>query len=60
MNDDVVIECQCCGDVLKRVRGENLAEAQKLRNAIADNPYNYIMFCKDCIENGDHIEEAYR
>jgi hypothetical protein len=60
MNDDVVIECQVCGDEIKRIRGESLAEAQKWRNAIADNPYKYIMFCKDCVSNGYHIEEAYR
>lgn len=60
MNDDVVIECQSCGNVLKLIRADNMAEAQKLRNAIADKPYNYIMFCKSCIEAGYHIDEAYR
>ncbi len=36
-----VLECQQCGDVIRELSD---AEAQK----VADNPYNYIIYCKLC------------
>lgn len=38
---DPVIECQTCGEVLRRL---SLAEAQQ----VADNPQNFIVFCGPC------------
>ncbi len=35
------LECQTCGKELKEL---SLAEQQQ----VADKPYNYIVYCKDC------------
>ncbi|ANA86167.1 hypothetical protein SEA_LOZINAK_3 [Gordonia phage Lozinak] len=47
-----VIECQGCGIVL-----QELTEAQ--RAMVAENPHNYIGFCRPCKQAELHIEEQF-
>lgn len=46
------IDCQACGDLIREL---SLAEAQQ----VADNPYNFIWFCKPCEKAGAHIEPGF-
>lgn len=48
MYDDAVLECQDCGAVLLRL---SHAEAQK----VADNPYNYVFYCKQCQKDNSAV-----
>lgn len=45
---DFILECQTCGDVLIRISWEDSARYQKATKAVADNPYNYVLYCKEC------------
>lgn len=52
-SDKLVIECQGCGEVMKRPTPE---EAKH----VAERPYDYVWFCRPCKKRGLHIEEQFR
>lgn len=41
MPDEATLDCQDCGSVVKV-----LSESE--RQEVADNPYNFIVYCRDC------------
>jgi uncharacterized protein with PIN domain len=43
-DNESTLDCQDCGAILKRLTN---AEAQQ----VADNPYNFIAFCRSCQQN---------
>jgi len=47
---DLILECQSCGDEIYR-SGDPADQA-----VVANNPYSYIMFCRECKSAGYHIE----
>lgn len=47
------LDCQSCGEILRKLTA---AEAQR----VAENPYNYIVFCTPCVRLGYHIEPEFR
>ncbi|QLF83483.1 hypothetical protein SEA_NICEHOUSE_270 [Rhodococcus phage NiceHouse] len=47
---DLVIECQTCGDEVYR-SGDAAKKAW-----VADKPYNYIMWCRECRKAGHHLD----
>lgn len=47
------LNCQSCGDVLKYLSD---AEAQE----VSFNPYNFIVFCDECIKKEHYIDPEFR
>jgi hypothetical protein len=43
-----VLECQSCGEILRQL---SHSEAQM----VADNPYNYVVWCAQCKRDGAHL-----
>lgn len=51
-NLDSYLECQGCS---KQLRLLSYSE----KNAMADNPYNFVVFCSSCQKDGLHIENGF-
>jgi hypothetical protein len=49
MIDNPVLECQDCGSVVRKL-------TQTEDQAVAANPYNFIVFCRECAahQNGEN------
>ena len=50
MPDEDTLDCQDCGSVVKVL-------SEKERQEVADNPYNFIVYCLDCRKR--RFEELY-
>ncbi|ANA86348.1 hypothetical protein BH762_gp005 [Gordonia phage OneUp] len=53
MTDPPTLDCQGCGEVIQKLTWEQ-------QQAVAENPYNHVAFCRRCKQAGLHIEEQYR
>ncbi len=50
----VYIECQSCGEVLRRLDKYDLYD-RKVIEAMIDNPYDFVRFCKQHKSNSIEI-----